>query len=288
LTIDLAAPTGRPRDSIPGVLSGDRVMASMSSRLTRVEYFIGGLIVTEVQAAKPSFWAPFVRDPAHGPLPALLLGLTAMTGLIDAVSILGLGRVFVANMTGNVAFIGFALAGAPGFSLSASIAALLGFLAGALVGGVLVARFEGHRGLMLRNGGVAEFALMAIAFLLVLPSVGLPDPGVAAAVASLLAAAMGIQNATARRLAVPDLTTTVLTMTLTGIAADLRHSPIPIAIRRILAVLTMLLGAFVGALLVLTTGLVWALGLALILLGAVVGIAARQSRQAAAWHVHSG
>ena len=244
--------------------------------------------MTDMQTARPSFWAPFVRDPAHGPLPGLLLGLTTMTGLIDAVSILGLGRVFVANMTGNVAFIGFALAGAPGFSLSASIAALLGFLAGALVGGVLVARFEGHRGLMLRNGGVAEFALMAIAFLLVLPSVGLPGPGVAAAVASLLAAAMGIQNATARRLAVPDLTTTVLTMTLTGIAADLRHSPVPITTRRILAVLTMLLGAFVGALLVLTTGLVWALGLALILLGAVVAIAARQSRQAAAWHVHSG
>src|SRR5712675_1664224 len=122
-----------------------------------------------------TWWARSVRDPAHGPLPALLLVLTTMTGLIDAVSILGLGRVFVANMTGNVAFIGFALAGAPGFSLSASIAALLGFLAGALVGGVLVARFEGHRGLMLRTGGVAEFALIVIAFLLVLPSVGLPD-----------------------------------------------------------------------------------------------------------------
>src|SRR5258708_29105514 len=109
-------------------------------------------------------WARFVRDPVHGPLPALLLVLTTMTGLIDAVSILGLGRVFVANMTGNIAFIGFALAGAPGFSLSASIAALLGFLAGALLGGVLVARFEGHRGLMLRIGGVAEFALIVIAF----------------------------------------------------------------------------------------------------------------------------
>src|SRR5260221_12649174 len=96
-------------------------------------------------------WARFVRDPAHGPLPALLLVLTAMTGLIDAVSILGLGRVFVANMTGNVAFIGFALAGAPGFSLPASIAALLGFLAGALAGGRLVDTFAGHRGLMLRN-----------------------------------------------------------------------------------------------------------------------------------------
>ena len=232
-------------------------------------------------------WARFVRDPAHGPLPALLLVLTTMTGLIDAVSILGLGRVFVANMTGNVAFIGFALAGAPGFSLPASVAALLGFLAGAFVAGVLVARFASHRGLMLRNAGAAEFALMAIALILVLPSVGLPDQGVGAAVAALLAAAMGIQNATARRLAVPDLTTTVLTMTLTGIAADVRRSPVPITIRRILAVLAMLLGAAVGALLVLNASLGGALAVALVLLGAVVVIAAAQSRRPATWHIHT-
>jgi uncharacterized membrane protein YoaK (UPF0700 family) len=242
-------------------------------------------IVTSIQPAAPTFWARFVRDPAQGPLPALLLVLTAMTGLIDAVSILGLGRVFVANMTGNVVFNGFALAGAPGFSLSASIAALIGFLAGALVGGVLVARFAGHRGLMLRNTGVVEFVLLAIAFVLVLPSASLPGPGVAGAVAALCAAAMGIQNATARRLAVPDLTTTVLTMTLTGIAADMRHSPKLTTTRRVLAVLTMLLGAVVGALLVLNARLAWALGLALILLGAVVLAAAVQSRRAATWHV---
>jgi uncharacterized membrane protein YoaK (UPF0700 family) len=59
----------------------------------------------------------------HGPLPALLLLLTVATGVVDAVSLLALGRVFIANMTGNVVFIGFALAGAPGFSLIASLLA---------------------------------------------------------------------------------------------------------------------------------------------------------------------
>jgi hypothetical protein len=73
-------------------------------------------------------------------------------------------------------------------------------------------------------------------------------------------------------------------MTLTGIAADIRHSPILTTTRRILAVLTMLLGAVVGALLVLNTRLSLALALALILLGAVVAIAAIQSRHAATWH----
>jgi hypothetical protein len=37
----------------------------------------------------------------------LLLTLTVVTGTVDAVSILSLGRVFVANMTGNVVFVGF-------------------------------------------------------------------------------------------------------------------------------------------------------------------------------------
>ena len=39
-------------------------------------------------------------------LPALLLALTLVTGLVDAVSYLALGRVFTANMTGNVVFLG--------------------------------------------------------------------------------------------------------------------------------------------------------------------------------------
>jgi uncharacterized membrane protein YoaK (UPF0700 family) len=56
----------------------------------------------------------------------LLLTLTVVTGVVDAVSILRLGRVFVANMTGNVVFSAFALVGAPGFSLSASLAAFGG------------------------------------------------------------------------------------------------------------------------------------------------------------------
>jgi hypothetical protein len=83
---------------------------------------------------QPTPSAPTARaltdDPRHGPLPPLLLALTVVTGLVDAVSILRLGRVFVANMTGNIVFTGFAITGAPGFSLSASLFALAGFMAG--------------------------------------------------------------------------------------------------------------------------------------------------------------
>src|SRR2546428_7484271 len=78
-------------------------------------------------------------------LPLLLLLLTVTTGLIDAVSVLGLGRVFTANMTGNVVFLGFALARVPGFSLVRSLAALAAFLAGAVIGGRLALRPRGLR-----------------------------------------------------------------------------------------------------------------------------------------------
>ena len=118
----------------------------------------------------------YVADPKHGPLPALLLLLTIVTGLVDAASILALGRVFVANMTGNVVFVGFALAGAPGFSLAGSIFALIGFLIGAFGGGAAITRMSVHRGRLLRDTATAEFVLFVVAVLIaVTTAVGTPE-----------------------------------------------------------------------------------------------------------------
>jgi uncharacterized membrane protein YoaK (UPF0700 family) len=228
----------------------------------------------------------YVADPAHGPLPALLLIMTTVTGLVDAVSILSLGRVFVANMTGNVVFVGFALAGAPGFSLAASLSALAGFLVGALLGGSLVSRFGRHRGLLLRNTAAAELLLLLAALLVVLGVNSVLDSTSRDVVAALAALALGLQNAAVRRLAVPDLTTTVLTMTLTGIAADARSGNSAVALRRLLAVTTMLLGAVIGALLVLHTSVGWALTVPTVLMALVCVGAAFASRTAAAWQQH--
>src|SRR5438034_8566214 len=80
-----------------------------------------------------------------GPLPGMLLVLTITTGVIDAISVLGLGRVFTANMTGNTVFLGFALAGVPGFSPLRSVAALAAFLVGAVVGGRLGVHLDRSR-----------------------------------------------------------------------------------------------------------------------------------------------
>ncbi|MGW6016344.1 YoaK family protein, partial [Streptomyces sp. NPDC055210] len=71
------------------------------------------------------------------PLLASLMTLTAVSGLIDAISYLGLGHVFTANMTGNVVVIGFAVAGAPGFSVLGSLVSLAAFLTGAVIAGRL-------------------------------------------------------------------------------------------------------------------------------------------------------
>jgi uncharacterized membrane protein YoaK (UPF0700 family) len=90
---------------------------------------------------------------------------------------------------------------------------------------------------------------------------------------AVLAVSMGIQNAAARKLAVPDLTTTVLTLTITGIAADsaLAGGTGSHAGRRLTAVAAMLAGALAGAALVLHARIYYPLliALAAIVAGAV-------------------
>src|SRR4051812_26187010 len=75
--------------------------------------------------------------------PYVFLGMTAVTGLVDAVSFLSLGRVFTANMTGNVALLAFATARVPGLSITLSLTALVSFLSGAVLGGRIMARASG-------------------------------------------------------------------------------------------------------------------------------------------------
>src|ERR1700752_3659641 len=103
------------------------------------------------------------RDPRHGPLPLLLVLLTVITGLVDAVSYLALGHVFVANMTGNVVFLGFAVVDAEDFSVPASLMSIAAFLFGALAGGRLGAWHGAHRGRLLAATLVIETLLASLA-----------------------------------------------------------------------------------------------------------------------------
>jgi uncharacterized membrane protein YoaK (UPF0700 family) len=149
-------------------------------------------------------------------------------------------------------------------------------------GGWLTGQLGGDRGLLLRAGAAAELVLVAGGLGL---TAGLPAAAARDGIAALLALAMGIQNAVARRLAVPDLTTTVLTMTLTGIAADVRaedHGRAGLG-RRVLAVAAMFAGAVGGALLVLHVGTAPALGLGTGLLAVVTAGAALAVRKPGPW-----
>ncbi|MER7845793.1 YoaK family protein [Kitasatospora sp. NPDC096077] len=217
-------------------------------------------------------------DPDHGPLVPMLLVLTLVTGVVDAVSYLELGHVFVANMTGNVVFLGFALAGAPGLSATASLAALAAFLLGALAGGHLVRHLPGHRGHLL-TAAVAAQAVLVAAGTVLAAAVGHTSAPARYTLIGLLALAMGGQNAVVRALKVPDLTTTVLTMTLTALAAD-RTGP-----RRLASAAWMFAGALLGAALVLHANVPAALALALVLLIAVAALTHRAARPvpAPAW-----
>ena len=194
----------------------------------------------------------------------LMLALTLLTGVVDAASYLRFGHVFVANMTGNLVFLGFALAGAAGLSAITSLVALGAFLVGALLSGYLGARNAEDRGRLLRAASVTQLALI-LAALIVSLAVGEPlSSGTRYALLVPLALAMGVQNAAAQRLAVPELTTTVLTRTLTGIASEAGFIGGPGSKfgRRAVAVAAMLIGASVGALLVLKVSIAAALAVA--------------------------
>jgi uncharacterized membrane protein YoaK (UPF0700 family) len=178
--------------------------------------------------------------------------MTAVTGLVDAVSFLSLGRVFTANMTGNIVFLAFATAHVTGLSIARSLTALLAFLIGAILGGRVMARASAD----------SQIRFATYAFLLEVPflfaasvcSIGyrgdlLKHSFQPFALIALTALAMGTRNAAVRKLAIPDLTTTVLTLTITGIGADssLANGNNPRLARRVASVSTMFLGAALGA-----------------------------------------
>lgn len=178
--------------------------------------------------------------------------LTFVTGLVDAGSYAAMGHVFTANMTGNIVFLGFAFGGLPGLSIGRSATAL-GF---ALVGGLFAGRLDCLLGKRRRNIWLA--AALGIETLLLLgammvswyfvPRGGPQIPASLYGIIGLTALGMGMRNGTIRRLAVPDLTTTVLTLTVAAVAFDFSLTPgaNPRWRRRVGSVVMMLSGACVG------------------------------------------
>ncbi|MGN6426437.1 MAG: YoaK family protein [Leifsonia sp.] len=234
--------------------------------------------VTEQQTRRPSV----LQRIAHL---APMLALTFTTGIVDAVGYLGLDRVFTGNMTGNVVILGMALAGADSLPVVGPALALAAFLVGAIVSG-RVLRTAGT-GWTRRTTTMFAVVAVVVAGTGALATVaGRPAEPVALTITGGIAFAMGLQAAAARHLSVADVTTVVVTSTITGLAADswlgLRTGqrwP-----RRVLAIALIAAGAFAGAVLLrvhLAAGLFVAAALiaAAVLFGHTV--AARDARQSA-------
>src|SRR5882724_7552916 len=126
---------------------------------------------------------------------AALLTLTVVTGLVDAVSYLRLGHVFVANMTGNVVFLGFSVDPHSGLSAHASLIAIAGFVVGALAGGRAAHSLAAaDPGRWLTAALAAEAVVLGV--VAALTGIGvLPFTGSGNLVTiAVLAAALGVQN----------------------------------------------------------------------------------------------
>jgi uncharacterized membrane protein YoaK (UPF0700 family) len=240
-----------------------------AARLTAVEAFLRTLI-----------------DEQDGPLPALLLALTVLAGVVDATSILGLGNVFVATMSGNFVFLGLAVAGAGGFAVATSVIAIGAFAVGSMVGARAYRAGGAHRGRGLRNVLAVKLTLAAVVTLTAILTGGRFTAGARDLVVVLLAMSMGAQLAAIRSLKITDLPTVAVTMTISGVFTDRGdgwHDPA--VLRRGVAVLAFTVGAISGGLLVRLVSVTAALALGLAIIVSVAVAAHRLSRSDAAWSV---
>jgi uncharacterized membrane protein YoaK (UPF0700 family) len=196
------------------------------------------------QAVEP----PRAAGPSGEPL---LLALTFAAGVVDAVSYLGLGKIFTANMTGNLVFLALAVGQRNLLTALYSVGALIGFCCGALAAGRVLGyvRQPGAWPRRVTFVIAAELACMT-AFAVGWVSLGgIPTGSWLYVLIGLSSFGMGMQNAAARYLAVPGLTTTVFTMALTGFMVDLSALRLrgPTQRRAVLAVVALFCGAAIGA-----------------------------------------
>jgi uncharacterized membrane protein YoaK (UPF0700 family) len=151
-----------------------------------------------------------------------LLLLTFATGIVDAVSVLALGHIFVANMTGNVIFLGFWFVPHSGIDLTAAIVAFVSFLAGTVLGGRFARHIDSEVRLWLTVALGAEVVVLLTLSILAGAGVLNYHDNTKLILTAGLAVTFGSQNATARLFGIQELSTTVLTSTIVGLGFDSR------------------------------------------------------------------
>ena len=179
----------------------------------------------------------------------MMMALTFATGLVDAVGFLALDRVFVGNMTGNIVILGMAVAGADDLPVLGPAIALGTFTAGAFLGGIFLRRRRKAWSRAVTSLLTAEAVLLGVLGLAFLVPAWRDAAALQLAASSITAAVMGVQAAVARSLAVTDMTTVVVTSTLTSLASEslIKAGVKGLWNRRFAAIATLFAGALVGA-----------------------------------------
>jgi len=208
----------------------------------------------------------------------LLVGLTISVGAVDALSFLGLGKVFSAFVTGDIAFLGFRAGGAPGPSVPRTLAATAAFALGAFLAARIVRRTRNSDSVWPRPAMVslAVSLVFQAAFLALWASLkGHAGSGSGDVLIALSGVAMGMQFATCFSLGVRADFTTAATATLAVLAGDLAGWSQTRGERRRLAatVVGLFVGAVVGAVLLINAR-TWAPVFPLVMTGVVLITAA--------------
>jgi uncharacterized membrane protein YoaK (UPF0700 family) len=179
---------------------------------------------------------------------ALLL-LTFVTGLADAISVLVLGRVFVANMTGNVIFLGFWLAPKTNIDLGAVAVALPTFVCATIVSGRLSRHFAKRTRRWISAVLATEIVLLVVLSVLAGTGVLHYHDNTKLIMIGLLTVTFGLQHSSARQFGIKELSTTVLTSTIVSLGLDSRLAGGTGARQklRFSVIFTMCAGAFLGA-----------------------------------------
>ncbi len=180
---------------------------------------------------------------------AALLLLTFATGLADALSILVLGHVFVANMTGNVIFLGFWFAPRTSIDLTAVVVALPTFVCTTIVSGRVSRHFGDRARAWITSVLATEIALLlALSVLAGTGALHYHDNSKLVMI-GMLAVTFGLQHSSARQFGIQELSTTVLTSTIVSLGLDSRLAGGTGERQklRVGVVATMCAGAFLGA-----------------------------------------
>jgi uncharacterized membrane protein YoaK (UPF0700 family) len=195
-----------------------------------------------------------MRQPDRPQLALIAMtALTFVTGVVDAVGFLGLDRVFTGNMTGNIVILGMGVAGADELPVLGPAVALAGFTVGAFGAGWMLRDRPGGSSTSTWDARVTGLLSVGAAVLLALTVTAVVvasfGTNVQVAIATAIAAVMGQQAMVARKLAVKDMTTVVVTSTLTSLAGEtwVRGTSGAIVNRRFSAIVVIFLGALTGA-----------------------------------------